>query len=50
MGFFESLSDLFEAATPWSAIEAEAPKEEEEKVRSASFCLRWDGMGWERIY
>jgi ubiquinol-cytochrome c reductase subunit 6 len=24
MGFFDSLSDLFEAATPWSTIEAEA--------------------------
>jgi hypothetical protein len=24
MGFFDSLSDLFEAATPWSTVEAEA--------------------------
>lgn len=24
MGLFDSLSDLFEAATPWSTVEAEA--------------------------
>jgi hypothetical protein len=24
MGFFDSLSDFFEAATPWSTVEAEA--------------------------
>ncbi|CZS95974.1 related to ubiquinol-cytochrome c reductase complex subunit [Rhynchosporium agropyri] len=31
MGFFDSFSDLLEAALPWSTAEAEAPKEEEEK-------------------
>jgi ubiquinol-cytochrome c reductase subunit 6 len=25
MGFFDSLSELLEAATPWSSVEAEAP-------------------------
>ncbi|XMA15659.1 hypothetical protein WAI453_008450 [Rhynchosporium graminicola] len=38
MGFFDSFSDLLEAALPWSTAEAEAPKEEEEKedVKDAS--------------
>ncbi|KAN0106466.1 Non-heme 11 kDa protein of cytochrome bc1 complex [Hyaloscypha variabilis] len=30
MGFFDSISDMLEAALPWSTAEAEAPKEEEE--------------------
>jgi len=30
MGFFDSFSDLLEAALPWSNAEAEAPKEDEE--------------------
>lgn len=30
MGFFDTLSDLIEAATPWSQVEAEAPAKEEE--------------------
>jgi hypothetical protein len=25
MGFFDSLSDIVAAATPWSTVEAEAP-------------------------
>jgi ubiquinol-cytochrome c reductase subunit 6 len=35
MGFFDSLSDMLEAALPWSQAEAEAPKEDdsEDKVR-----------------
>ena len=45
MGFFDSISDMWEAAVPWSVAEAEAPKEEteekddgdEEKVRA--YCL-----------
>jgi hypothetical protein len=28
MGFFDNLSSLFEAATPWSTVEAEAPTHE----------------------
>ncbi|KAG4443804.1 hypothetical protein IFR05_000704 [Cadophora sp. M221] len=31
MGFFDSFSDLLEAALPWSMAEAEAQKEEEEE-------------------
>ncbi|KAH9216400.1 ubiquinol-cytochrome C reductase hinge protein-domain-containing protein [Leptodontidium sp. 2 PMI_412] len=31
MGFFDSFSDLLEAALPWSTAEAEAQKEEEEE-------------------
>ena len=26
MGFFDSLSDIVAAATPWTTVEAEAPK------------------------
>jgi hypothetical protein len=35
MGFFDSISDMLEAALPWSTAEAEAPKEE--KVRAFFF-------------
>lgn len=34
MGIWETLTDLAEAALPWSAAEAEAPAAEEEKVRT----------------
>jgi hypothetical protein len=51
MGFFDSLSDMLEAALPWSQAEAEAPKEDdsEEKVRycfldDARYAL-WDDWG-----
>jgi hypothetical protein len=37
MGFF---SDLIEAVTPWSEVQAEAPKEEEVKVCFCVFYLR----------
>jgi ubiquinol-cytochrome c reductase subunit 6 len=38
MGFFDSISDMLEAALPWSTAEAEAPKEEEEETKvGASF-------------
>ena len=39
MGFFDSISDMLEAALPWSTAEAEAPKEEEETKVGASFLL-----------
>lgn len=35
MGFF----DMLEAALPWSTAEAEAPKEEEEKVCGSFLCF-----------
>jgi ubiquinol-cytochrome c reductase subunit 6 len=38
MGFFDSISDMLEAALPWSSAEAEAPKEEEEKVCASFFA------------
>jgi hypothetical protein len=48
MGFFDSLSDMLEAALPWSQAEAEAPKEDdsEEKVSSLFSLMRdiLDGM------
>jgi hypothetical protein len=48
MGFFDSLSDMLEAALPWSQAEAEAPKEDvsEEKVRLLFSLMRYilDGM------
>jgi cell division protein YceG involved in septum cleavage len=37
MGFFDSWSDIVAAATPWSMVEAEAPKEEEEEKVCAIF-------------
>jgi hypothetical protein len=40
MGFFDSFSDLLEAALPWGNAEAEAPKEDEEVKVGASLCLR----------
>lgn len=39
MGFFDSISDLLDAALPWSTAEAEAPKEEEAKVGASFLCL-----------
>ena len=40
MGFFDSFSDLLEAALPWSSAEAEAQKEdEEEDVKVCFFSL-----------
>ncbi|PMD46239.1 Non-heme 11 kDa protein of cytochrome bc1 complex [Hyaloscypha variabilis F] len=36
MGFFDSISDMLEAALPWSTAEAEAPKEEETKDEESS--------------
>lgn len=42
MGFFDTISDLFEAATPWSQVEAEAPadtkEEEATEVCLSRFC------------
>ena len=38
MGFFDNLSDMLEAALPWSSAEAEAPKEDEVKVGAAFFA------------
>tara|TARA_R110002060_G_scaffold40054_2_gene51315 strand:- start:409 stop:663 length:255 start_codon:yes stop_codon:yes gene_type:complete len=37
MGFFDSFSDMLEAALPWSSAEAEAQKEEEEE--DSKVCL-----------
>lgn len=47
MGFFDSFSDLLEAALPWSSAEAEAQKEDEEdvKVRLVSCFGRVVGVG-----
>lgn len=40
MGFFDSISDMLEAALPWSTSEAEAPKDEdEEKVGASILCV-----------
>jgi ubiquinol-cytochrome c reductase subunit 6 len=39
MGFFDSISDILEAALPWSSAEAEAPKEEEEEKVCAFFLF-----------
>lgn len=49
MGFFDSFSDLLEAALPWSTAEAEAQKEEEEE--DAKVCLFYvlggtNGWNW----
>lgn len=41
MGFFDSISDMLEAALPWSTAEAEAPKEEGEEKVSACFLCLW---------
>jgi hypothetical protein len=38
MGFFDSWSDLLEAALPWSSVEAEAPKEDDEVKVGDFFC------------
>lgn len=32
MGFWDTITDLVEAATPWGVVEAEAPAAEEPKV------------------
>jgi len=59
MGFF----DMLEAALPWSTAEAEAPKEEEEKVCGPFLCFSgacsgawrikeghlWRGIGMETL-
>ncbi len=48
MGFFDSFSDLLEAALPWSSAEAEAQKEEEDEdvtVCLLSCCARAVGGG-----
>lgn len=39
MGFFDSFSDLLEAALPWSSAEAEAPKDDDEVKVGNSLCL-----------
>ncbi len=31
MGIWDTITDLVEAATPWGAVEAEAPAKEEEE-------------------
>jgi len=31
MGFFDTLSDLVEAVTPWSQVEAEAPADNKDE-------------------
>lgn len=45
MGFFDSISDMLEAALPWTQAEADAPKEEEEKVSGATFFAH--DRGWQ---
>lgn len=48
MGFFDSFSDLLEAALPWSSAEAEAQKEDDEedvKVCVISCFIRMVGVG-----
>ena len=45
MGFF----DMLEAALPWSTAEAEAPKEEEEKVCGPFLCFSGACSGAWRI-
>ncbi len=37
MGFLDSWSDLLEAALPWSNVQAEAPKEDDEDVKVCAF-------------
>ena len=41
MGFFDSISDMLEAALPWSTAEAEAPKEEDETKVGTVFLAYW---------
>ncbi|KAH6723974.1 ubiquinol-cytochrome c reductase complex subunit [Leptodontidium sp. MPI-SDFR-AT-0119] len=54
MGFFDSFSDLLEAALPWSTAEAEAQKEEEEEdakslaVGETEQTEVWGGSGSRR--
>lgn len=39
MGFWDAVTDLVEAATPWATVEAEAPPAEE-KVRTIGFVRK----------
>jgi len=39
MGFFDALSDLLEAATPWSTVEAEAPAEDKKDEENGEVCV-----------
>lgn len=50
MGFFDSFSDLLEAALPWSSAEAEAQKEEEEE--DVTVCLFYFNLAtcWEDLF
>lgn len=41
MGFFDSWSDMFEAALPWSSAEAEAQKEDEEEDSKVCLFVIW---------
>jgi ubiquinol-cytochrome c reductase subunit 6 len=39
MGFFDSISDMLEAALPWSTAEADAPAAKEEETQVGAFFL-----------
>jgi len=45
MGFFDSLSDMLEAALPWSQAEAEAPKDDDSEEKEASDQKEDDEVG-----
>lgn len=43
MGIWDTITDLVEAATPWSVVEAEAPAQEEQ-VRALFFVITASGI------
>jgi ubiquinol-cytochrome c reductase subunit 6 len=46
MGFFDTLTDLIEAAVPWSQVEAEAPAtEKKDEEADATVCTIEDDEG-----
>lgn len=48
MGIWDAFSDIVEAVTPWSVVEAEAPAEEPQQVRETFPATATPFFPWKR--